>query len=137
MYELPHELPSDLRLRKLGNFKEIPKCQCCPHIETSQLICFANQLTGFYMRATPAFNGLMPCTQLAMRYEDFDTYSRKIFKISKKFAYNIWPNILSKIVIVMKFNTIHLKILFNHQIRNTTEGRGSTHCHLSVYIWPE
>ena len=24
----------------------------CPHIETSQLICTANQLTGFYMRAT-------------------------------------------------------------------------------------
>ena len=35
-----------------------PKCQCCPHIETSQLICFANQLTGIYMRATLAFNGL-------------------------------------------------------------------------------
>ena len=34
------------------------KCQCCPHIETSQLICTANQLTGFYMRATLAFNGL-------------------------------------------------------------------------------
>ena len=25
------------------------KRQCCPHIETSQLICTANQLTGFYM----------------------------------------------------------------------------------------
>ena len=25
------------------------KCQCCPHIETSQLICGENQLTGFYM----------------------------------------------------------------------------------------
>ena len=35
------------------------KCQCCPHIETSQLICKANQLTGFYMRATLAFNGLI------------------------------------------------------------------------------
>ena len=34
------------------------KCQCCPHIENSQLICFANQLTGFYMRATLALNGL-------------------------------------------------------------------------------
>ena len=32
--------------------------KCCPHIETSQLICCANQLTGFYMRATLAFNGL-------------------------------------------------------------------------------
>ena len=25
---------------------------CCPHIETSQLVCTANQLTGFYMRET-------------------------------------------------------------------------------------
>ena len=32
------------------------KCQCCPHIETSQLICCANQVTGFYMRATFVFN---------------------------------------------------------------------------------
>ena len=24
MYELPHELPNDLRLRKLVNFKKIP-----------------------------------------------------------------------------------------------------------------
>ena len=35
------------------------KCQCCPDIETSQLICCANQLTGFYMRAKLAFNGLI------------------------------------------------------------------------------
>ena len=28
------------------------KCQCCPRIETNQLISTANQLTGFYMRAT-------------------------------------------------------------------------------------
>ena len=30
-----------------------------PHIETSQLICKSNQLTGFYMRATLALNGLI------------------------------------------------------------------------------
>ena len=30
---------------------------CCPQIETSQLICTANQLTGFYMRAKLALNG--------------------------------------------------------------------------------
>ena len=30
------------------------KCQCCPRIETSQLICTASQLTGLYMRATLA-----------------------------------------------------------------------------------
>ena len=29
------------------------------HIETSQLICSANQLAGFYMRATLALNGLI------------------------------------------------------------------------------
>ena len=28
------------------------------YIETSQSICIANQLTGFYMRATLALNGL-------------------------------------------------------------------------------
>ena len=38
-------------------FKPI-KCQCCHHIETSRLICCANQLTGFYMKATLALNGL-------------------------------------------------------------------------------
>ena len=30
----------------------------CPHIETSRLICSANQLTGFYMRETLTFNEL-------------------------------------------------------------------------------
>ena len=34
------------------------QCQCCRQIETSQLICCANQLTGFYMRAPLALNGL-------------------------------------------------------------------------------
>ena len=31
----------------------------CHHIETSQLICSPNQLTGFYMIATMAFNDLI------------------------------------------------------------------------------
>ena len=34
-------------------------CQCCPHIETSQLLCSANQLTGFYRKATLAIIGLI------------------------------------------------------------------------------
>ena len=34
------------------------KCLCFPHIETSQLICAANKLTGFYMKATLALIGL-------------------------------------------------------------------------------
>ena len=37
------------------------KCRCCPHIETSQLICCVNQLTGCYTSATLAFNGLSRC----------------------------------------------------------------------------
>ena len=34
------------------------KRQSCHHLETSQLICKANQLTGFYMRTTLAFDEL-------------------------------------------------------------------------------
>ena len=34
------------------------KSQCCPHLETSQLICCANHFAGFYVRAALAFNGL-------------------------------------------------------------------------------
>ena len=45
------------------------KCQCCSHIETSQLICTTNQLTGFYMRATLAFNELMA------KYDSFEEYN--------------------------------------------------------------
>ena len=40
------------------NAHEHIKCMCCLHIETSQSLCIANKLAGFYMRATPAFNGL-------------------------------------------------------------------------------
>ena len=35
------------------------KCQCWPHIETTHIIYCANQLAGFYMRATLVFNGLI------------------------------------------------------------------------------
>ena len=31
---------------------------CCLHVETCHLICTANQMTGFYIRAILAFNGL-------------------------------------------------------------------------------
>ena len=34
------------------------ECQCCRHIETSQLIICANQLTGFYMSPTLTLNRL-------------------------------------------------------------------------------
>ena len=36
----------------------VNKCQCCSHIEISQLICTAIQLTGFYMSATLVLNEL-------------------------------------------------------------------------------
>ena len=42
----------------LANFNPLSASQCCPHIETSQMICCANQLTGFYMRATLTLNGV-------------------------------------------------------------------------------
>ena len=42
----------------LSKFISPIKWQCCPHAETSQLIFCANQLTGFYMRATLELNGL-------------------------------------------------------------------------------
>ena len=38
------------------------KCQCFLRIETSQLNCCANQLSSFHMRATMAFNGLIPAS---------------------------------------------------------------------------
>ena len=43
---------------KLTNAYCLIKCKCCPHTETSQLIYSVNQLTGFYLKVTLAFNGL-------------------------------------------------------------------------------
>ena len=54
-------LRGHLHLQILTEFErsnEPIKCHCCADIETSQLICYANQLTRFYMRATLAFNVL-------------------------------------------------------------------------------
>ena len=34
-------------------------CLSCPHIETTQLIYTTNKLTGLYMRAVLALNGLI------------------------------------------------------------------------------
>ena len=55
--QLPDLLISE-RLVGNGLSSFNPLSECCPHIETSQLICTTNQLTGFYMRATLAPNGL-------------------------------------------------------------------------------
>ena len=56
-----------MNLSELVNFTSLEiinlinslKRQSYRHIETSQLICRANQLTGFYMMATLAFNELI------------------------------------------------------------------------------
>ena len=42
----------------IGTFHYLIKRQSCHHIETSHLICSANQLTGSYMMGTLAFNEL-------------------------------------------------------------------------------
>ena len=41
------------------NGDQLIKRQSCYHIENSQLICRANQLTGFYMMTILAFNELI------------------------------------------------------------------------------
>ena len=55
------------------------KCQCCPHIETIQLIWIANQLTGFSMRATLALNGLISFVHKRRTYS-----SKKCYKGNTK-----------------------------------------------------
>ena len=60
----------------------------CPHIETSQLICKANQLTGFYMRATQSFNGLSEHFKFK-QFADSDIYKRFKYIDSKKLFKNI------------------------------------------------
>ena len=51
-------LNTRFKLEDLKTPSQPIKCQRYPHIETSHLICCANQLTGFYMRATLGLNGL-------------------------------------------------------------------------------
>ena len=57
-------LRATVSIRSENNFFWVIKCECCPNIETSQVICSANQLTGFYMFATLALNGLSKLTFL-------------------------------------------------------------------------
>ena len=58
--------------------------QCCPHIETSQLICLANQLTDCYMRATLAFNGLKLIKESFWRAFIMVQGAKFLFKKSKQ-----------------------------------------------------
>ena len=45
-------------LNPINNYLKPFNGQCSHHIETSQLICSANQLTSFYMMGTLAVKGL-------------------------------------------------------------------------------
>ena len=68
--------PETLKQTKyLNTFKHTLtiKCQCCPHIETTQLICTANQLTGFYMRATLARTNFFSL-QLFSSFQVYSTF---------------------------------------------------------------
>ena len=59
------------------------KCQSYYHRDPSQLICSANQLTGFYMMATLAVNEL-------------NVFNAEIFQCSKAFlASNNCPKLFS------------------------------------------
>ena len=57
----------------------------CPHIETSQLICHANQLTGFYMRATLALDRLSTYAKSSEKLTKIpsDTYRYKMLVFQK------------------------------------------------------
>ena len=56
----------------------------CAHIETSQLICFANQLTGFYMRAKLAFNELPYLTENQIFFSE-NTFFKKTLNLTSSY----------------------------------------------------
>ena len=66
-----------------NNKSNLIKCQCCPHIETSQLIYTANQLTGFYMRATLALNWLIFKITRTM-WKQMNQLNSKLVKLTLK-----------------------------------------------------
>ena len=55
------------------------KCQYSPHIETSQLICCANQLNGFFTKAPLALDGLRTVSDFYYYWLfNFDAFSVKL-----------------------------------------------------------
>ena len=59
-----HSEPREtFEMKRFVKTVEPNKCLCYP-LEARQLICKENQLTGFYVRATLALNGLMAFTLL-------------------------------------------------------------------------
>ena len=54
-------------------------------METSQLICFANHLTGFYMMATLAFNELIKQLRALCKFTILNVKVKKTVKMLKMF----------------------------------------------------
>ena len=79
-------------------FTKLIKLQSYHHIETSQLICSAIQLTGFYMMATLRFNELsriiypQNCHPL---FSEVDTNSPKIESIFTPFSSKLVSSVRS------------------------------------------
>ena len=80
---------------------------CCPHIETSQLIFIANQLTGFYMRAMQALNRLINTHSQKLGYIFSDVYWNFTF------VYTLYCNFLG--FTNTKININH-KLLCHHNL---------------------
>ena len=78
------------------SYKHI-KSQCCPHIETSKLIWTANQLIGFYMRATLALHGLNTRLNTSLSNGSIKHYLRIDLKIEFNISWNIFVNIIAAI----------------------------------------
>ena len=84
------------------------------HIETSQLIYIANQLTGFYMMGTLVVNGLKKFAMIQWIYffhkeicqgtEVISSSVKKTFLYKKE---NLSPKIISDHVFLFKFELFH------------------------------
>ena len=55
--------------------------QCLSHIETSQLICYANQFTGFYIRRTLVVEGLTSVFCFLKLERLYDRKNKEILEI--------------------------------------------------------
>ena len=75
--------------------------------DCSNQICFANQLTGFYMRATLAFNGLMILCKVSSKNDESKhavTGLKSLLDIYYRFFLTLWTlgNIKGIIEIIPK-----------------------------------
>ena len=77
-----HVMRRNIFLKISWSYKLI-NCQSCHHIDTSQLISRPNQLTGFYMMATMAFNELnwlFWYVWKTLHYQFCKTWGLKVFR---------------------------------------------------------